>query len=757
MIDFLATDLSYQILTPTRNQAKYNIPAASPDNYPNRQELMYILSIQIPEYPGSNTYRTLIEIPNREKPPITEGNTTRYEGAYYIFQSLLESILSRKKPTFRQSDITVIPTLCTPYLLTEKVMDGTTVISTTNVPVKYAIKAGFHPTDFELWGGRFFSNYLSNTKQFLTWQENNKRVSPQQEEYLYFLLNFTPVPTTVKLRVKAIYTDASEETFTAKEIVGTQYMQILCVPVGAFLLSFNSEKTLQSYTVWLSDGTNNRISQQRTYYIETQYFSQKREILFSNSFSCFETLSLTGVSTEALQVSRLSAYREKPNYQSPEWNDFYIAYREGTRSLSVSTGFLNRKVAANLRHLNELYLSEETYLITDRNHEPLELISDTIIDHNDNPELVSRELQFRYVRNVTAFSLLPIPPVFASRPTYWKPFDSSYVLDAYGKRTGYVAPVRLVLYYADDDTPVSPYTQKANTPNDPNYVAPTIDPLVVAGYTPYPSVAIDRQSTYQRNTCAVGMVGQKIQIIIPAEKYGGEQPGISDALAEAEYNALNTQANVNSSAQCLYLSAAISRPSTYSRNNCGTNETGATWTIVVPYGAYTSTVSQAEADTLADNYANSLDTQANANINAACVPAWQYTYTPPEGYYHVRIGLSSIPISDIMLYHLSNASGTSNSPIQQQLSWKIKNFTTNNKDVDLPATGSAAGFVNSSVKIEVDMNNALDPVNITVTLYIYKNGTLVSTQTTNMTSSNQWYLGDFPNQNAGDLFYVRIA
>jgi hypothetical protein len=71
-----------------------------------------------------------------------------------------------------------------------------------------------------------------------------------------------------------------------------------------------------------------------------------------------------------------------------------------------------------------------------------------------------------------------------------------------------------------------------------------------------------------------------------------------------------------------FQSAAIFRPSTLTRNNCGFD--GTSWNIVIAAGAYTSNVSQADADAQANAAANALDTQANANANGSCTNYYQF-------------------------------------------------------------------------------------------------------------------------------------
>lgn len=695
MIDFLATDLIFQPFKLTRNRIQHVINAALPDTYPDRNLLKYLLTIQVPDYPGSNTYVDLITIPNREKPPVVEGTSTRYDGASFVFDSLLDGLLKRNKPTYRLSTIAATAQLTIPYRLIETVQYNGSTAYTNNLPASWAMKMGLTESDFDQWGTRVTSTYQATNRKFLTWQPNNKYITATQEEYLYFLLNFTPTPSTIKLRVKAIYTadaqsDASEQLLTPMQLSGVQFGQVVCVPVGAYLMGFNTAKTLQSYQVWLSNQDNDRLSEIRTFHLDYRVFAQERGLLFSNSFSCFDTMRLTGISTEALQVKRYSAYREKPLYQPADFTEFYVVDRAGGREITISTGFFERNVAATLRYFDELLLTEECYLITDRNHEPLELLTNTLVDHNDNPDLVARQFTFRYVREQKSFSFLPASPPFEARPTYWKANGIVQVLDGFGKRTGFVRPVKIVKTYLDDDTPVIPYTVKPNTPGDPDYIDMTYDSGIVSGSTPYPNTRIERNTTFSREGCPQGYFGRPVTIIIPAGKYGGEAQGVADAMAESEYQSLNTQEYVNNVGVCelLFYSAAMSVSSTFKRQGCVAPNVGGSWTISSPANAFTSNISQQDADAKAAAYITTLDTQANADLYASCVQGQFYTmslgsnqanyrvYVTPNVGYSFQIGgnvspfnlgiskgqfrdyLVTTPNSSVTLRHDSQSQGT---------------------------------------------------------------------------------------------------
>jgi hypothetical protein len=74
-----------------------------------------------------------------------------------------------------------------------------------------------------------------------------------------------------------------------------------------------------------------------------------------------------------------------------------------------------------------------------------------------------------------------------------------------------------------------------------------------------------------------------------------------------------------------FQSAAVSRPSNLTRNNCAQGFTGSGWTITIPFGAYTSSISQADANAQANAAADALDTQTNANTNGGCTAPTQYS------------------------------------------------------------------------------------------------------------------------------------
>ncbi len=127
---------------------------------------------------------------------------------------------------------------------------------------------------------------------------------------------------------------------------------------------------------------------------------------------------------------------------------------------------------------------------------------------------------------------------------------------------------------------------------------------------------IPESGSFTRNNCAAGGTPLTVTYTVPANTYtsvisqaDANQQAVNDVNA-------NGQNYANANGTCTFYNVVAS--GTYTRNNCATGGTGNPSTYTVPAGKYSSTVSQAAANTLAQN-----DVTANgqnyANANAACV------------------------------------------------------------------------------------------------------------------------------------------
>lgn len=641
MIDPLKTDITFYPLQFSRNRMEWQMaPAIS--TLTSRTGLKYFLGIRVPDFPGSATFTTLTTLEGREQPPIVLGSSVTYPGAFFRIDEILDNYLEREKPNFSQVGMSILARLTMPYQLYEQVQGGTPAVNTNKyTQTRWLFKGGIADEDSS-WYEQFFHVFLRDTRQFLTWQPTQKIVDRQQEEYLYFLFNFTP-PSQVKCRIEIIYRDGTQIERDAGTISNIPLYSVLCCPVGPKALSLDNDSNIASYRVWLSNQDNLRISEVRTYYIDNRYRPQQRWLLFNNSLSGWDTLRLLGRSEQTVVVERSQAQIQTWGETGIESAELRIVEIKGDTQLTISTGWFERDADIMATYLTELLYAESIYLITEKGHIPVILSDTQLITHQDDTDLVSRSLTFERTKAERNYSRLPyLLDNSQARATSWIGVDIQPVLDSFGKRTGYEQPVRLRKIYSDTGGDYIPLTEKPNVSSDPNYIAPTIMPGVTPGTTPYSSAAITREGTYSKMDCATNQIGEPALIVIPAGKYGSEiSQTDANNKAENEYNALNTQAYANQNGTCTlmpYFNVLYTRQSTFIRNNCSAGQIGNYAQITIPAGMYGSAISQADADAKAIAAANLLDTQAYANQYGACLvnpyTAIQKTVTVFTNNYH---------------------------------------------------------------------------------------------------------------------------
>ena len=133
---------------------------------------------------------------------------------------------------------------------------------------------------------------------------------------------------------------------------------------------------------------------------------------------------------------------------------------------------------------------------------------------------------------------------------------------------------------------------------------------------------------FTRNNCASGYVGSDTTYTIPDSKYTStiSQEDV-DQKVQAELDALGQNfANANALCKRIFYSPALSQ--NFTKEDCPAGYKGTTITYSVPYGFFTSTANQPDADTLAMDYIEA-NGQAFANLpgNASCIidtaPYWE--------------------------------------------------------------------------------------------------------------------------------------
>lgn len=545
MIEELKTGLTFQDVDFVRNEVKHIINAPDPDQYPIRNNMKYFLDLEMPEFAMSSSFARVLRLEGREKPPITTGGISVYEGCNFRLEELLAGRLSLTLPERNNTLLSSVVSLTTRYRVREIVEPA---IRDQYLSPRYAIRAGLALRDFVGYQHTFFSRSQASKRQFLTWQPTRKTVGAKQREYLYFLLNFTPLPSSVRLRVRYTTALATSTAYTKATITGLQAFQVVCAQAGPLQLQIPVDAL--SYEVWLADQDNKRLTEVRTYKLDQHQRLSDRHILFSNSFGGFDTLRLVGHAAEQVDVFRTTAKRERETGKGLEFSELHTISISAKSGIKVHTGFFRDDATTYLDYLQELMQAESILLETPYGFEALALENTNLEYKSDDPGLISRSFIFSRTHAEKNYSRLdPVAPAPA-RATKWVGVSTRTELDANGKRTGYLMFERLRKVYTDDNSPVIPYVMKPNIPGDPDYIAKRLESSIVIGSTPYPNDEISRPSTFRRNDCEVGELGTYPEITISEGQFGGEMPGDANYLAELAWLALNTQEYANNEGTC---------------------------------------------------------------------------------------------------------------------------------------------------------------------------------------------------------------
>jgi YD repeat-containing protein len=135
--------------------------------------------------------------------------------------------------------------------------------------------------------------------------------------------------------------------------------------------------------------------------------------------------------------------------------------------------------------------------------------------------------------------------------------------------------------------------------------------------------SVAKSKTLTKNDCSAGGTGSVGTYSLPAGAYSSEESqAAADKKAQDVVDAI-AQSYVNDNGTCTFYSAAKS--GSFTKNNCAAGTTTVAVVYSVPAGRYTSTGSQAAADSQAQDDVNN-NGQAYANANGVCTQAAVYSY-----------------------------------------------------------------------------------------------------------------------------------
>ncbi|WP_342086086.1 DUF5977 domain-containing protein [Dyadobacter sp. OTU695] len=544
-IDLLKEGLTWSDADLVRNEIEHIIPAMDPELFPDRSGMRYYLDLKMPEFPLSPVFETMLTLEGREKPPTSIGGAQVYEGCAFRLEEILAGQLTITLPERGMVGLTAIATLTAPYQIGEKIQPG---LLDRTLPTRYAIRAGLAQRDFVGYQHSFFSRFQSEKRRFLTWQLDGKQVSPNQPEFMYFLLNMAPFSDVVSLRVRATTKTGEQLIFTVSTISGVRPYQVICAAVGASALGLGDDVT--NYEIWLSDDQNRRLTEIRAYTIDRRRHKFERFVLFSNSLGGFDTLRVLGKASQETDVTKATTRKERPAGKGLDFSELEVIGVTENSGIQFSTGLFEQEIEYYSDYLRELMVAEVVLMDTDYGFEALNLITSNLKYQQDRPGLVEQVFQFQRTYSDKNYSRMPAAAPIPARATKWVGVSSRAVLNEAGKRTGKLTWERLQKVYADDGSKVVPYAVKVNIPGDPDYIQPWREISITPGSTPHPSKVITRAIDFKKAGCGDGFLGTAPVVTIPAGSFGGEMPGDADALAEAKFKTYNTQEYANQNGTC---------------------------------------------------------------------------------------------------------------------------------------------------------------------------------------------------------------
>ncbi|TDB64357.1 DUF5977 domain-containing protein [Arundinibacter roseus] len=581
-MDYLAS-ITPKDLALSKNPIIVNVDPVNPATFPVRAGLRYLLDVYTPKFFQASEYALLTTLEASEEPPKSFADVVTYAGAYFDLSELLHSQLMSCPPAFGQQVISVCDTLTSSFYTKARRFEGETLIDESLFPIGTVFRAGIGPADYADFQATFFTRYTQGRK-FLTYKPNGLSIRPDQPEFLTFLTNFSPTPAELHLRVQLQFDDFTRQTFTAKTLAGITAMTAYCIPVGVQALGLMSlAKPVLRYEVWLSNENEERLSETRTYIMDTTQHRQVRYLIFENSLGAFDTIAFTGSGSESLLVARQLADRFTGFDFLPTSSEQVINRVTGERQLSVAFGYPAHQAKAQREWWQELYFSEQFYLITDREMIPLLPMTESYLPLDDAETLINRSMTFRYTNAERSYSKLPILPPVPARPTSWRGDAPACETNAVsGLRTNLKRYGLLVKYYLDTGEDVKPYTQKPNNPGTEGYIGSWISADCAPGLTTFLSEEITGMSSFMKIGCPDGYVGTRWMITIPAGVYGSESSQTdANARAQVAWAALDTQSSANQNGSCI-LASPIPLGL---RNNCPGDGIGFTGAAYNPIAA----------------------------------------------------------------------------------------------------------------------------------------------------------------------------
>lgn len=261
-------------------------------------------------------------------------------------------------------------------------------------PTHYVKAGGINKRDLDFYDSEDsnYFDYSANQKHFLTWCPDNKIISINQPEKLFFI--FCVHSGLTKLMCKSSHNGIdilqTIEEFTAEQHCVYEFV------ISPYLILSNYES--EKFEIWLQDADDERISEIRTYYLDHKTYLNERFFFFKNSFGVTETLRCTGIKSKNVEINR-SAGNVVNDITGNNAREIKVFDNVEKQKLKTNTGWsslLSKNPKDFKNYLRDFLLSTD---ISEKKGDilfPVNIISKKAFIHKDKEYLYDLSFEYYY-------------------------------------------------------------------------------------------------------------------------------------------------------------------------------------------------------------------------------------------------------------------------------------------------------------------------------------------------------------------------
>ena len=322
-----------------------------------------------------------------EQPADRAGRTT------FEVQELLEPFVAPVLPGVGQAEVQrqdgAFRRFFLRYFERTSAGDGTATTVTTN----YLLAGGLGYAEAAL--GTWFNGYQQARLPFLTWEPAEKKVLPDQPEFLYFMV---PRANLARFyyRARLDWADGTYTDVLLAERGALRRYEVFCLPCGPAQIGLAAREAAQGqavvrYVIQVVDETYAPLTEERTFVPDRRPCPVRRYFLYVNSLGGWNTLVCRGRASKELATKTSASENARAAGYDPLRGDFTTSRRTGAPVLKCYTG---PRSAAQLAADADFMLSERVLLLENGRYLPGQVKDRTYVPYDEDE--TRRVVQFDF-------------------------------------------------------------------------------------------------------------------------------------------------------------------------------------------------------------------------------------------------------------------------------------------------------------------------------------------------------------------------